>query len=300
VLLLKSLDGTATEEIKVEVRGANEGSTRVAPTDIILTTNIPAGSLVLNGNSGSFQFSGTLSATDPDPGSVSFSIVSQSHAGAFSLNGSTISSVGLQPSQAYTVTVKAVQAGDPSGASYEKVETVGIITGSNGNSGDTLNGLNGDDILYGNTNSGGQTDILYGLSGNDTLFGQDGADILQGGLGNDKLHGGADADRFRFAFEETKDLTAYGVDQILDFSSGDKIDLDDALFDGIGTSTTGLLATAFKAGLNNIDADDRIIYDQSTGKLYYDADGSGTAHGLILFADFVDGTVLGVSDFSVI
>ncbi|AAY38108.1 hemolysin-type calcium-binding protein [Pseudomonas syringae] len=55
---------------------------------------------------------------------------------------------------------------------------------------DTLNGLGGDDTLYGLSGN----DTLNGGAGNDTLYGGAGADTLDGGAGNDTLYGGAGAD----------------------------------------------------------------------------------------------------------
>ncbi|MEA3012136.1 MAG: hypothetical protein QOD42_681, partial [Sphingomonadales bacterium] len=45
--------------------------------------------------------------------------------------------------------------------------------------------------------------------------------------------------------------------------------------------------------------DDRIVYNQATGQLFYDADGNG-AGGAILFATVAGTPTLGVSDFAVI
>jgi hypothetical protein len=74
--------------------------------------------------------------------------------------------------------------------------------------------------------------------------------------------------------------------------------LDDALFAGIGTAGSPD-STAFKLDGTALDANDRIIYDATTGALYYDADGSGAA-AAVQFAQLTPGTVLTVSDFLVI
>lgn len=65
---------------------------------------------------------------------------------------------------------------------------------------------------------------LFGGAGNDTMFGGSGNDTITGGLGTDQLTGGAGFDRFVFnAASQTS--TSSRRDVILDFGSGDKIDL---------------------------------------------------------------------------
>ncbi|MFD1245101.1 calcium-binding protein [Paralysiella testudinis] len=68
----------------------------------------------------------------------------------------------------------------------------------------TLNGLNGNDILYGSSGGdiliGGQGhDRLYAGAGDDVLYGTMGNNILVGGAGSDRLWGGQDNDTFIFA-----------------------------------------------------------------------------------------------------
>jgi Ca2+-binding RTX toxin-like protein len=63
---------------------------------------------------------------------------------------------------------------------------------------------------------------ITGTAGNDELSGMAGNDRIVGGGGGDKLWGGAGKDTFVFNASE---LTSSGMDQIMDFTRGDKIDL---------------------------------------------------------------------------
>lgn len=93
------------------------------------------------------------------------------------------------------------------------------------------------------------------------------------------------------------------VDTITNFAHGsDKIGLGHAAgspFAGLALGT--LAASAFKVtGLGGVvDADDRIIYNQTTGKIYLDMDGSGAGAALV-FAQVTAGMVLAASDFIVL
>lgn len=171
------------------------------------------------------------------------------------------------------------------------------LTGTSGN--DTLNGASQTDIikgLGGNDRLDGKdgNDRLYGASGTDTLLGGRGADVINGGLGRDILTGGGGNDTFVFA-------TTPDRDTITDFTSGaDRIMLDQSIFSGIGHTGT-LTASEFHAGAGVTtaqDVSDRIIYNTSTGIVYYDADGKGgaaaveiallgtAAHPALAFSDF--------------
>jgi Ca2+-binding RTX toxin-like protein len=142
-------------------------------------------------------------------------------------------------------------------------------------------GNNLDNSLIGNT----KANILKGLGGDDTLIGNAGPDKLYGGLGNDTLTGGQGIDRFTF---DTAPNASANIDTLKDFSPGtDKIVLDDDIFT-LGVTGAGagvaLPAEAFRLGVTALGDSDRIIYDQSTGRLYYDADGHGTTANPIQFA----------------
>jgi Ca2+-binding RTX toxin-like protein len=133
---------------------------------------------------------------------------------------------------------------------------------------------------------------LWGSGGNDGLDGGGGNDVLHGGAGHDRLNGGAGADGFFF---DTALDPASNVDRIVDFAAADDtIMLSRAIFKAIGAGT--LAANAFWANTAAHDADDRIVYDSATGRIWYDADGNG-AGAALLFAQVGAGTALSAADF---
>jgi len=65
-----------------------------------------------------------------------------------------------------------------------------------------------------------------------------------------------------------------------------------------GSSLNGTLkGSAFGLGVRASTAEQRIVYDQATGALFYDADGSGSAAGQVQFAKVAAGTALGAGQF---
>jgi len=86
-------------------------------------------------------------------------------------------------------------------------------------------GTTGSDSLTG----GKSDDLLSGGKGSDTLSGGNGADVLVGGKGDDFLigdEGGSTfSDTFRFVQVSSSSLGDLGTDTILDFGSGDIIEL---------------------------------------------------------------------------
>src|SRR5262249_50880425 len=104
-------------------------------------------------------------------------------------------------------------------------------------------------------------------------------DTLAGGAGHDTLTGGAGADHFVFA-----SINAADSDTIADFLSvDDTISLDNSVLTAVGAD--GALANAAvwssATGVAH-DADDRIIYNTTTGQLFYDADGNGAGAAVLL------------------
>ncbi len=147
------------------------------------------------------------------------------------------------------------------------------------------------------TISGGATTAIN-LTGNEfanELYGNAGANVLNGGLGGDYLQGFGGADSFAF----TTALGGGNIDQIADFLSGtDKIQLDDAIFTQIG-ALGGLNPNAFVVGTAAADLSDRIIYNNATGQLFYDADGTGGT-AAVQFATLLGNPAISASDFQVI
>jgi serralysin len=95
----------------------------------------------------------------------------------------------------------------------------------------------------------------------------------------------------------TAPLGAGNVDAVVGFASGDdRLLLDSVTFAGLGSA---LPASAFAIGTAAGDADDRIVHDQASGQLWFDADGNG-AGAAVLFATLDPGTLLAASDFIVV
>ena len=99
-----------------------------------------------------------------------------------------------------------------------------------GNTGDRfnneINGGSGDDAIYGEQGR----DILNGGAGDDEIYGGEDNDTINGGEGDDWLDGGPGIDTFVFE-------PGNGNDYIMDYTSGEKIDLS-AFMNADGTALT--------------------------------------------------------------
>ncbi|QLE56732.1 DUF4347 domain-containing protein [Nostoc sp. TCL26-01] len=138
-------------------------------------------------------------------------------------------------------------------------------------------------------NAGNNT--LTGLIGNDYLSGEGGNDTLVGGLGNDTLVGGSGMD----TFDLTGSRSAF--DTILDFQVGETVLLLGSEF---GLSQAGTLnASLFHLGTAADNSTQRFIYNQATGALSFDADGSG-ATAQVQIALFSNYVVLSNTNFTVV
>ncbi len=147
---------------------------------------------------------------------------------------------------------------------------------------DTINGDGGNDVIFGGPGGAGNPGYNYlnGGNGNDVISGSVDLDYQDGGAGNDTLvgalffdtlTGGTGADDF--VFRSTANLTNNPF--IYDFGDGaDEILLDNDRFRALG-APGDLKPSMYREGANATDATDRIIYDPSNGRLWYDPDGAG-------------------------
>ncbi len=128
--------------------------------------------------------------------------------------------------------------------------------------------------------NGTGNDLANSITGNtasNQLDGGAGNDIFDGGAGADMLTGGIGKDIFK--------LTSSGhIDTITDFIVvDDTIQLENAVFTSL--TTTGTLAfDQFVSGVQALDTNDFIIYNNVTGSLLYDADGSGVGSAVKIAA----------------
>ncbi|MCB1502530.1 MAG: hypothetical protein KDK07_22590 [Bauldia sp.] len=137
---------------------------------------------------------------------------------------------------------------------------------------DALDGAGGKDWLFGYKGD----DILKGGENNDVLVGGKGKDLLAGGEGKDKLKGEGGRDQFAFG-----EMGKKNADKLVDFKPGKElIGLDGDVFTGIGDK---LDKDEFEIGKTADDGNDRVIYDRTKGKLYWDGDGKG-GDDKVLFA----------------
>jgi Ca2+-binding RTX toxin-like protein len=191
----------------------------------------------------------------------------------------------------------SILGGSNNGTIFQNIETVEFTTGS------------GDDSI--DVSAASKSTIVAG-AGNDTIFGSaiganqiiggDGNDKIRGGVGNDTLTGGAGNDTFHFT---TNPATTLGVATITDYTVGaDKIELGKSYFTGLTTPIgLSLIATDFSTVVTDLDAATAtggIVYNNSNGKLFYNADGSAAGFGTNggQFAQLGSGLALTNTDFS--
>jgi serralysin len=188
-------------------------------------------------------------------------------------------------------------------ASFSNIEVVTLLSGHTNEFGGIIdtNGFDYDlTMAEGNVGSNQRLDVIAGNlrsneslrfdgraetngffrviagAGDDTIYGSFNTDTLAGGLGNDTLIGGATfGDNFVF----NTALGPSNIDSLPDFDPfNDLILLAGGPGQPFADLATGVLGSfAFAIGPAAQDADDRIIYNPTTGALLYDPDGTGSA-----------------------
>lgn len=262
------------------------------------------GNDILNGGDGDDQFNGEAGNDIIDGGSGN---------DALSINGDlNYKLTNTQFIGEGTDTLVSIEGAFLLGGSGSSTfDATGFTTGNvslfGGAGNDLLSGGAKDDLLYGeadaDTLSGGAgndymiggegNDSLIGGLNNDQLVGDIGNDTLLGGQGVDNLEGGDGSDVFRFT------APTEGIDLITDFASGiDKIWINKAGFGG--GLVAGLLSNSqFVLGTTASDGTDRFIYDQGTGALFFDKDGTGVT-AQVQLANLSNFSALSASDILVV
>lgn len=152
----------------------------------------------------------------------------------------------------------------------------------------TIVGNDGDNLIDGGHHSGLQT---AGLQVSDV-----GPDILYG-------RGGADTFRFSASYQS-------GFDIVLDFVSGtDRLTIVESVFRNFAASNGGntpllgplgaLSPGVFVQGTQALDSNDHLLYDQASGKLFFDRDANGSDLPF-LFALFDNRPALTAADFTLV
>ncbi|MEH1792066.1 beta strand repeat-containing protein [Nostoc sp.] len=134
---------------------------------------------------------------------------------------------------------------------------------------------------------------ISGTDYNDLIVGSNGNDTLTGGKGNDSLYGGNGNDTFVFSnYNE-------GVDSLYDFNAANELIQVSAFGFGGGLSIGSLSANQFTLGTSATTIAQRFIYDNSTGGLYFDQDGSAAGFTQVKFAQLSAGLSLTNNNFVV-
>jgi large repetitive protein len=154
---------------------------------------------------------------------------------------------------------------------------------------DFIIGSGGKDTLLGNSGD----DRLDGGAGKDRLVGNSGDDTLTGGQGKDQLTGGKGKDTF---FIESARRNSR--DMITDFRAADDSIVVKRRGFSMDLRAGAIAANEFVLGSRAQDSSDRFIYDQRSGNLFFDADGTGTA-AQVWVAQLANRAAIGSSNIGV-
>ncbi|PHM08474.1 hypothetical protein [Nostoc sp. 'Peltigera malacea cyanobiont' DB3992] len=178
---------------------------------------------------------------------------------------------------------------------------------------DTIDGGAGDDLLIvhdsggsegitstfnATTNTGsitaGANRVIYKNIERLDIIGTFYDDLIVGGNGDDTLNGGGGTDTFAFnSFDE-------GIDRIDDFNTTNELIRVSVAGFGGGLSPGLLSVNQFKIGASASTSTQRFIYNDVTGGLFFDQDGSAIAFTQVQFGQLSAGLSLTKNNFVVV
>ncbi|MBB4041421.1 Ca2+-binding RTX toxin-like protein [Microvirga flocculans] len=222
---------------------------------------------------------GELTTVDPNPGDGMRVELVDNAGGRFSLSGNKIvvangKLLDYETAGFHIIVVRIVDEG---GIAVEKVFRIDVV----------------DEPV----------EIIRGTRFADVLKGGSGKDRIYGYLGKDTLTGGKGQDAFVF---NTKPNTKKNGDKITDFNvKDDAIWLENKIFTKLGKAGSEakpalLKKSYFVKGAKAKDKNDYVIYDDKKGKLYYDADGSGSKYKQVEIATLSKKLAMTYKDFFIV
>ena len=127
------------------------------------------------------------------------------------------------------------------------------------------------------------------------ITGNAGKNILNGGANSDTLIGGdVGQDRFRF------NALAEGGDVIQNFDAADFIHLKATAFLGLTNLNKAANFVSRVADHNALDANDRLIFQQSDDTLWYDSNGSLAGGTIVKIADLSNNFNMTAADILIV
>lgn len=227
-------------------------------------------------------------------------------AGVETLNITATDDVDITQSAAWSANLTTVTLSGAGDISFVTGDIATTNFSLNASASTGTNVLNASGFLTNGVSiSGGSgVDTITGSAQADLLTGNAGADIISAGAGADTVTGGAGADTITLAAGADTLVfnSLVGADTIADYVvADDSIQLSRATFTGLG-AVGALTAAEFASGAGftaGQDASDRIVYDTTSGNLYYDADGNGSG-AAVLIGTFTGAPALVVGEFSIV